>query len=218
MIRTLIFDYDGTLHDTARLYGNAFRDAYRYLVSGGWAQEREYADEEVSGYLGMTAQEMWDRFMPQLPEAVRDEASAMIGSRMIAAIEDGGATLYPGTEATLDVLKEQGLEMVILLNCGSAYLAAHRVAFQLDRWFSGYYCSGDYAFAPKEEIFTVIRQRHPGQYVMIGDRASDLKVAEVHSIFSIACAYGFGGAEEWSSADRMIQSITQLPAQLHTLC
>ena len=155
--------------------------------------------------------------MPDLPPDVRDEASALIGRRMIAAIEAGGATLYPGTEQTLDTLNAQGYEMVILSNCGAPYLAAHRAAFRLDRWFSGFYCSGDYDFAPKEEIFCTIRTRHPGPFAVIGDRASDLRVAEVHHLFSVACAYGFGSAEEWTGAGRVIRDITELPPLLRTL-
>ncbi|MGN1001552.1 MAG: HAD family hydrolase, partial [Oscillospiraceae bacterium] len=178
MNRTLIFDWDGTLHDTAHLYGCAFRSAYAWLVSEGYARPRAYSDAEVSVYLGMTARDMWDSFMPQLPREIKEQASAIIGREMIWAIRAGRAALYPGTEAVLDELKSLGFQMVILSNCKHEYMEAHREKFRLDRWFSGFYCSGDFAFAPKEEIVPVIQRRFPGRFAVIGDRDSDFRAAK----------------------------------------
>lgn len=217
MIRTLIFDWDGTLHNTAHLYGRAFRSAYRWLVSEGYAPEREYSDEEVSVYLGMNARDMWNRFMPRLPRNVKEQASAMIGRRMVSAVQAGEAELYPGTEEILEQLKGQGFQMVILSNCKREYLEAHRAVFRLDRWFHGFYCSGDFAFAPKKEIFPIIRRRYPERFAVIGDRASDFKVAAVHNLFSIGCAYGFGRPEEWEDADQIAWSVSEIPERIKKL-
>lgn len=221
MIRTLIFDWDGTLHDTGRLYGCAFRKAYGWLVSGGWAPERDYRDEEVTCYLGMNAPDMWNRFMPLLPQEIKNRASDIIGREMISRVEAGGAVLYPGAEVTLNRLKSLGYDMVILSNCKRAYLQAHRRAFSLDRWFTGFYCCEDYGFAPKEEIFPAFRRLHPESYVVIGDRDSDIKVACVHGLLSVGCAYGFGSAGELASASCAVRSITDIPAaiaQLEAVC
>lgn len=201
-----------TLHDTGRLYGSAFRRAYSWLVSRGWAPERDYRDEEVTCYLGMNAHDMWNRFMPQLLQEIKNRASDIIGREMIARIEAGEAVLYPGTEEILDQLKARGYEMVILSNCKRAYLDAHRRAFALDRWFTGFCCCEDFDFAPKEEIFPAFRPRHPEAYAVIGDRASDLKVAASHGLLSVGCAYGFGSPGELASADRIAQSVKEIPA------
>lgn len=212
MNSTLIFDWDGTLHDTAHLYGCAFRSAYAWLVSEGYAQPRAYSDAEVSVYLGMTARDMWDTFMPRLPREVKEQASAIIGREMISAIRAGRATLYPGTEEMLEKLKRQGYRMVILSNCKHAYMEAHREMFRLDRWFAGFYCSGDFDFAPKEEIFPRIQQRFPGSFAVIGDRDTDFRAAATHHLPFVACAYGFGRPEEWEGADRIARDVSQLPA------
>ena len=200
------------LHDTGRLYGSAFRRAYSWLVSRGWAPERDYRDEEVTCYLGMNAHDMWNRFMSQLLQEIKNRASDIIGREMIARIEAGEAVLYPGTEETLNQLKARGYEMVILSNCKRAYLDAHRRAFALDRWFTGFCCCEDFDFAPKEEIFPAFRPRHPEAYAVIGDRASDLKVAASHGLLSVGCAYGFGSPGELASADRIAQSVKEIPA------
>lgn len=208
---TLIFDWDGTLHNTLHLYGRAFRAAYADLVRDGYAPARAYSDEDVSVYLGMNASDMWNAFMPQLPENVKTAANDCIGREMARLIEQGEAVLYDGVPEVLDALKARGHTLVFLSNCKHDYQEAHRRYFGLDRWFSGYYCCEDYGDAPKEEIFLHIARRFPGTYTVIGDRASDFKVAQVHGLRSIGCAYGFGTAQELQLADVVVQDCREIP-------
>jgi phosphoglycolate phosphatase len=216
-IRTLIFDWDGTLHDTRRLYGNAFRTAYQYLVGKGLAPAREYTDEEVSIYLGMNAPDMWNAFMPELPEETREYCSSLIGQDMVTAVRHGNTTLYPGTTTILERLKNKGYHMVFLSNCKYAYMTAHKSYFRLNRWFDGFYCCEDFAFAPKEDIFLSIQEAFPGNYAVIGDRASDLKIAEVHHLPFIGCTYGFGAPGELAGADLLARDVRAIPKLLDAL-
>ncbi len=217
LLNTLIFDWDGTLHNTEALYGRAFRRAYSWLVAEGYAPERHYTDREVSVYLGMSAPVMWNTFMPQLPQAAKEHGSALIGAQMVAEIDAGNAVLYPGATEALTALRAAGYQLVFLSNCKHTYMEAHRRAFGLDRWFHGYYCCQDYDFRPKAGIFPEIRKRFPGGFCVIGDRASDLEVAAVHHLTSIGCAYGFGSPEELASADRIARSPEELPALIKSL-
>lgn len=218
MMDTLIFDWDGTLHNTKHLYGCAFRTAYRWLVSEGYAPQRNYTDEEVSVYLGMNSRDMWNTFMPCLPQHIKEKASDLVGKEMVAAVCAGKAELYPGAMEMLGTLKRQGFRMVFLSNCKHAYMEAHRRWFQLDRWFTGYYCCQDYDFIPKERIFPDIQKAFPGGFVVIGDRASDLKIAKVHGLASIGCAYGFGTAEELKTASLIVHDVSQIPEKIAFLC
>ena len=212
MIRTIIFDWDGTLHNTARLYGCAFRAAYEFLVQEGQAPKHVYCDEDVSCYLGMNPPDMWSTFMPELPQRYKEQAIKLVGEQMVAQIVAGKAQLYAGVEAMLDTLKAQGYTLVVLSNCKHDYMEAHKAAFGLDQWFSAYYCGEDFDYAPKEEIFAAFEEAHPKDFVMIGDRRSDFAVAQAHGLRSIACAYGFGDAEEYTSADLIAHSPADIPA------
>lgn len=211
MIKTLVFDWDGTLHNTATLYNKAFRKSYAWLVSEGLAPEKEYTEEETSYYLGMNVPTMWKIFMPELDSQKKEIAAAMISNEMDRLITVGEAQLYPGTEDVLAKLKALGYKLVILSNCRHNYLELHKKCFQLDCFFDGYYAAQDYNFAPKEEIFCEIAKNFPGEYVMIGDRDSDLKPALVHHLLSVACDYGFGREGEMDKAEYHIQSIKELP-------
>ncbi len=207
---TLIFDWDGTLHDTLTLYGHAFRCAYEWLVSEGYAPERTYTDSEVSKYLGMSAPDMWASFMPELPDEVWQEGSKRIGDAMVSEVLCGHARLYPGTLDVLDKLKADGHTLVILSNCKERYMEAHRKMFGLDRWFSDYFCAETYGFMPKCRIFEHLQKKWPGPYVVIGDRDSDMEVATVHGLRSVGCSYGFGEASELATAEWRIGKVTEL--------
>ncbi len=214
-IRTLVFDWDGTLHNTLHLYGSAVRSVCRELAAAGEAPDRWYSDEDLSVYLGMNAHDMWASFMPKLPEKRREELSRKVGQYMISLIHSGETSLYPGTEDVLDSLRKEGFRMVLLSNCTIAYMEAHRQHFHLNRWFEGYYPCEAWNDAPKEDIFPHIRQKFEGNYCIIGDRASDLRVGRVHRLLSIACTWGFGSPEEYALADVQIGDITSLPAAIH---
>ncbi len=207
---TLIFDWDGTLHNTLKLYGSAFRIAYGELVQEGYAPDKVYSDEDVSVYLGMNTEEMWLSFMPDLPSSLRKRAGDRIGEEMVKAISRGEAALYEGIPSMLDRFKQMGHTMVILSNCKHSYMEAHRQYFELDRWFSAYYCCEDYNNAPKEKIFLQISKEFPAPYLMVGDRASDMKVAKMHHLPSIGCGYGFGAPEELRFADVTVSSCHEI--------
>lgn len=216
-IRTLIFDWDGTLHDTKALYGAALRQTLAWLTQQGYSVPEDQSDERLSQYLGVNAQDMWMDYMPELPLNVREECSRRTGEQMVKEIQGGHAKLYPRTREVLTQLKAVGYHLVILSNCKVPYMEAQRKAFGLDEWMEDYYCAEAYGFIPKEEIFPDVAEAYPGEYCMIGDRASDRKVAAAHGIHFIGCSYGFGTYEEISGGDGIIQRIEELPTMLREL-
>ncbi|MBR3103541.1 MAG: HAD hydrolase-like protein [Lachnospiraceae bacterium] len=212
MIRTLIFDYDGTIHNTKHLYGEAFRSAYAYLVEHKLAPERAYTDDETSIYLGMTKHEMWETFRPDLPEEIKEICGNIIGTAMDEYVLEGRAVLYDHAMQTLRELKERGYHLLILSNCRISYMDAHRKAFSLDEVIDDYYVAEAYDFIPKEDIFRKIREQYPGEYVIIGDRDKDIRTALVHGLRSVGCTYGFALPGELDAADIRIGDISELTA------
>jgi FMN phosphatase YigB (HAD superfamily) len=118
---------------------------------------------------------------------------------------------------TLRELKERGYYLLILSNCRIAYMEAHRKAFSLDEVIDDYYAAESYDFIPKEEIFLKIRERYPGDYVIIGDRDKDIRTALVHGLRSVGCTYGFAAPGELDAADIRIGDITELPGAIEQL-
>ena len=213
----LLFDYDGTLHDTAHIYIPAFRLAYSTLVKRGLAPDQEFTDERIKSWLGYSPKEMWTTLLPDQPWSRLMDASAVVTSEMVRSVADGQARLFPGTEETLQQLKDDGYHLIFLSNCKHAYMEQHRSTFRLDRFFDDYYCSEDYTYAPKYEIFFHIQKDHPGQYIVIGDRFHDLQIAEKYGLPSIACVYGYGREDEFFAANEVMKDIRELPEAIGRL-
>lgn len=197
----LVFDFDGTLHNTIKIYAPAYKVAYQYLTDKGLVEYREWSDEEIGRWLGYSSKEMWKAFMPLLPEFEKEICSGLIGSEMLRAIQSGEARLYEGVTKTLQALKEDGFRLIFLSNCKISYMEESIRKFELERYFSAFYCTEQYDFAPKNEIFKDIATSHPGQFIIIGDRAIDLQVAKTYCLPFIGCAYGYGGLAELRDAD-----------------
>jgi phosphoglycolate phosphatase len=206
----LLFDYDGTLHNSIKIYAPAFRSAYNYLVENGFADSKKFTDHAISYWLGFTADDMWKSFLPNLPNKEKQNCSAIISSEMISLILKGKAELYPQTEYVLQKLKDFGYNLIFLSNCKHSYMDEHIRQFRLDRFFSAFYCSEDFGFIPKHEIFYTIKANFPGNYIIIGDRFHDMEIAEMHKLQSVGCLYGYGTPTELQYATFRIEKLSDI--------
>ena len=107
-VHTIILDYDGTIHDSTRNYIYAFKQAYAFLVEADHAAPRDWADAEITKWLGYSSKAMWENFMPDLDEDIRSKASKMIGQILLEKAQNGQSILYEGALETLQALKEKG--------------------------------------------------------------------------------------------------------------
>ncbi|MDD2981237.1 MAG: HAD family hydrolase [Hespellia sp.] len=203
---TLIFDYDGTIHNTIHIYESAFRKAFQWLVDEGYTAEQSISTERIASWLGMNSREMWNSFLPQLPDQVKNAASQKVGDYMVEQIRAHEALWYPGAEKMLDTLHEDGYQMVILSNCKVAYRQANWEIFSMDRWFDGFYDCESYGFIPKTEIIGRLAKHLQKPYIVIGDRAADLQCARACDSYFIGCRYGFGVEGELEGADVLVDS------------
>lgn len=215
----LIIDYDGTLHNSVEIYIPAFKKAYSYLVENNLASSKEFSDSDIAKWLGYTPSDMWNEFMPSLDMNEKAEASNMIGKTMLELINDKKAKLYDGAEQALTKLKESGYNLIFLSNCKNEYMLSHKRLFSLDKYFTEFYCSEDYKYISKPEIFEVIKSNHNelDEYIVIGDRIMDMEIAKKHNLPSIGCEYGFGSRSEIITADIIIENIKELPSAVTKL-
>lgn len=97
MVKTIIFDYDGTIHNTLGIYEPAFREAYQWLSEQNVVEEQEIETAQIAGWLGLNSKEMWDTFLPELDQRYKDQASAIVGDSMVRQIRKHRAVWYPGS-------------------------------------------------------------------------------------------------------------------------
>lgn len=207
----LIFDYDGTLHQSMLTYAPAFRATCKMLADMGYMPEKEYTDEEISYWLGFNSTDMWNNFLPDVPAEIKEKARVFLGENMGQRIENGEGALYPHAEDVLAELKEQGHTLIFLSNCRVKYMERHSRVFRLDRFFDYFYCCEEFDFIPKYQIFRLFSLQHKGRFIVIGDRFHDIETAEKNGLKSIGCGYGYGKKGELSAADIVVGDITEIP-------
>lgn len=213
----IVFDYDGTLHNSADIYKPSFLKAYDYLVKNGHAEDKRFQEEEITKWLGISAKDMWNSFMPHLPAEEMDHCRQMIGSNMVREIEAGNARLYDGVHELLEILRDQGHWLVFLSNCSSKYMASHIKAFGLDRYFNEFHCTEEHGYQSKVHIYGKCLKDWEGPTVVVGDRSVDMDVAKAYDLISVGCEYGFGHEDELEHATMKAASLEEVKAHLMAL-
>lgn len=213
----LIFDYDGTIHNSMMTYAPAFRDTMKWLSDNGFIEEKEYADSEISCWLGFNSTDMWNAFQPGLDRDVKEKVRKMLGENMAQRVENGEGALFDGVPEMFAKLKEKDCNLIFLSNCRIHYMERHKRVFGLDRFFDAFYCCEEFDFIPKYEIFNTIKSQHEGEFIVIGDRFHDIETAVKHNLKSIGCGYGYGSAEELSVANIIVNSPSEIPDAVEKL-
>ncbi|MBP3310383.1 MAG: HAD family hydrolase [Ruminococcus sp.] len=213
----LIFDYDGTIHDSMKTYAPAFRGTMKWLEDCGYIPHKDYSDSDISFWLGFNSTDMWTQFQPDLPQEIREKARVMLGEDMAQRIENGHGALFDGATEMLSTLKNQGHTLIFLSNCRIHYMKRHRRVFGLDRFFDRFFCCEEYDFIPKYEIFRSFSSQFDGQFIVIGDRFHDIETAVRNDLRAIGCGYGYGSHDELSDADIIVGSISEIPDAVSVL-
>ncbi len=213
----IILDFDGTIHDCAKIYVPAFRIGYKYLTDNKLMEYREYSDEEIIDYLGYSPKAMWDKFAPELDESEKKKVTEIVSDQMELMTKNGEALLYSGAQKALKTLSDSGHRLLFLSNCLHRYMELHRKAHDLDRFYTDYFCSEDFNYMPKPEIFEIIRKKYDGEYIIVGDRYFDLETAWKHGLKSVGCIYGYCSEHELDKADILISDISQLPDAVNSI-
>ncbi len=209
-IKTIIFDWDGTLHESMIIYKDAFQKAYDQLALKKIAPNRRFTDQEISVFLGVNPKDMWQRLIPHLSEDIFKEASQMVSDQMGIAISEGKARLYPNVIEVLTYLKNKGYQLIYLSNSKNYYMEAMKKTFELEKYFDMFVVAEMYDYIPKKNILQKIKSTLLEPMVMIGDRDIDIETGIFNKIKTIGCNYGYGSLDEFKNADRIINDIRDL--------
>lgn len=214
---TIFFDFDGTLHDSAKLYAPALRKAYAWLIDQGVVEPRAFTDEEISRWLGWQVEDMWTTFVPGIEEKTWRQAAKLVGDDMHEQLLAGNGALFPGVKEMLCKLHAEGYELAFLSNCGQPYCDAHLQEFGLADLFAATYCAAEFDFIPKWQIYQQVANHHPYPHIMVGDRFHDMEVATKAGIPSIGCTYGYGEPGELDVATVCTKHPEEIPQLIDQL-
>lgn len=192
----IIFDFDGTIHKSDEIYEKAFYDTLKkYKI--------KKPNLDPKSYLGDPPRKIWDDFLDDSYN--KEKLIESTGDLMIENMKDFGS-LYEKTEKVLNFLKEKH-ELIILSSCTKKYIENARKIYDLDLYFSKYLVGEDYNYKSKAEI---IKINKIDNFIIVGDRLSDIKAGFLNNNISIFAKYGYGKESEGYLSNYKIEKISDL--------
>lgn len=208
-VKSIIFDFDGTLHDTIKIYYPAFCEGVKILKDHGYAKDFELSEENVKRFLGEKPNFAYDLLAKDADEDFKKKIMTLVGQKMDENIKNRVGKLYDGTEKVLEKLSKT-YDLYILSNCRKSYLDQALDIYGIKKYFKRYYAAEIFNFIPKDEIIRQERKNFKEEIIFVGDRHHDMAAAHKNNLRSIFCTYGFGPEEEGKDATYKIDSIKEI--------
>ena len=194
MKKTILFDLDGTLTDSGEGIINCAALALERL--GLPVPTRE----KMRVFVGPPLRDTFVRF--GVPEDRTDEAIRIYRSRYIPTgmFEN---TPYPGVEALLETLKNEGYTLYVATSKPEEMSVTILERFGLAPYFDRICgASTDTSRSTKDAVIAYLLE-HSGakeDMSMVGDTKYDVLGAKVHGIPAIGVSWGYGDREEMAQA------------------
>ncbi|WRP08601.1 HAD hydrolase-like protein [Rossellomorea aquimaris] len=214
MKAAMIFDMDGTLFQTNRILEASLHDTFQRLRDEGiWKEETPL--EIYREIMGVPLSIVWKTLLPHHPLHIHGKVNDVFHERLIENIQKGNGALYPHTEEVLAYLSGRGFPIFVASNGYPQYLKTIVEYFHLDQWILDCYSIQEIQSNDKGELIRRIKEEHNLTYgVVIGDRLSDFKGAEVNQFLSIGCAFDFSQERELSEADIVVKDLLEVKEYL----
>lgn len=219
-VRSIVFDLDGTLIDSAP---DLRRAVNRLLASEG----RAPVDlDAVTGMIGDGAQKLVERAFAATGGGLDRYDLAELTARFLAFYEGHATKLtlpYPGVVETLQRLRSAGLTLGICTNKPEAPTREILRGLDLDGYFAAVFGgdSLDGVRKPDPRLLLAVLDAlgyEPGEAVMVGDNANDVAVARAAGVPIILRAGGYTRTPAADlGADDVIVSFADLPEALARL-
>lgn len=199
MWKTVLFDLDGTLTDSAEGITKCVQYALEQL---GYCVSDV---DELNCFVGPPLKEMFQTYAG-LSEEEGEKAVTLYRERYVPTgmYEN---RLYPRVVQMLELFQKEGVTMAVASSKPEVYVKKILKYFEIDDYFKvvvGSELNGG-RVQKKDVVEEAIRrlkmERHKDQVVLIGDTKYDVEGAKQAGIACIAVMYGYGKTEELAAAE-----------------
>ena len=201
----VLFDLDGTLWDSVSSvtasWNQSLRDDLHIPLS--------LSEAEVRGVMGLTAEEIADRFLSGYPNRKQEVVLTLL-EKENDYIRRHGAAVYPGVRELFSSLSAE-LPLFLVSNCMKEYLLCFEEVAGVEAYVTDWACIGSPCGSKAENIRHLVNKYSLSHPVYVGDTEKDEAAAKEAGCRFIHAAYGFGSAER---PDGVIRSLPELPGLL----
>ncbi|MBA2939016.1 HAD hydrolase-like protein [Paenibacillus sp. CGMCC 1.16610] len=210
MIKSIIFDMDGTLFQTDKILEISLEDTFNHLRSlKEW--DKETPIDEYREIMGVPLPKVWEALMPNHSIEVRERTDAYFLKKLIENINIGKGDLYPYVKEIMSYLKENNCTIYIASNGLTEYLTAIVNFYQLDNWVTETFSIQQIESLNKSDLVKIIIEKYAiTNGAVVGDRLSDINAAKDNHLIAIGCKFDFAQENELSQADIVIDSLIEL--------
>jgi phosphoglycolate phosphatase len=184
-IHLVIFDWDGTLMDSEQQIVQAMQAS---ICDLGLEARTDDACKDI---IGLGLKEAIQRIYPDSGEPL---IQAIVERYRYHWLKDEkGSDLFPGTDATLQKLKESGYQLAVATGKGRAGLETVLDKTGLNPVFDATRCSDETRSKPHPMMLQEILQELdilPQHAIMVGDTEYDLQMAHNAGVGAVAVSYG----------------------------
>jgi len=181
----LVFDWDGTLMDSAAAIVASIQASCRDL--GLAVPERERAAHVI----GLGLKDALAYAVPDLPPSGYGRLAERYRHHYLA--RDPDIELFPGMREMLAGLKRKGYLLAVATGKSRVGLERALEATQLKQYFHSSRCADETHSKPHPAMLQELMQElliEPGATLMIGDTAHDLQMAVNAGVAALAVSYG----------------------------
>ena len=219
-MKYIAFDMDGTLFDCGEIIVEAYGRAVVVFAKKTGINLKVPTSEQFRSFLGMTADHFFKGLFPELDSKYYGEIDRLCTAELSRDVSQKKGILYDGVHELFEKLYNDDWKILIASNGQFLYLTTILETYDLAQYLAHTVIVVNYrGINTKSDILAeYIRALNiKDHFVMVGDRASDLKAARDNNAFFIVCSFGHADEGEIATADAMVHSMKEIPGILASL-
>lgn len=174
----IVFDVDGTLHDTFRWWAPIIRQGLQRFGEQHGIPVVMPSDAEAEAVVGMRDAGVWGPFLPVEHKHRWNELRSVVLPMEVDEVSRGVDYLFAGVRPLLLHLRAIGVKTALASNCRRTYMAAMQNGQGLAALTDWQFCLDSPGVGHKTDMLRIAQETaRAGRVVMVGDREPDHEAA-----------------------------------------
>lgn len=174
----VVFDVDGTLHDTFRWWAPVIRRGLQQFAAQHGIDIPMPEDRAAEAVVGQRDAGVWAPFLPEGHKHRWQDLRAVVVPLEVETISSGVDYLFPGVRQLLPHLRGLGVRVALASNCRRTYMGAIQHGQGLAALSDWQFCLDSPGVGDKRDMLSLAKAAaNARRVVMVGDREPDLEAA-----------------------------------------